>query len=120
MSRVEPTMNNRAESLAAGLHRKRPNQKWADDITCVWTRAEWVYLSVIIDFFSRRVVGWAISNRMEQDLELRAPSMAIAIRRPPRGCILHTDRRSHYCARDDQKMLRKNGFKVSISGKGNC
>ncbi len=46
--------------------------------------------------------------------------MAIAIRRPPRGCILHTDRRSHYCARDDQKMLHKNGFKVSTSGKGNC
>jgi transposase InsO family protein len=97
-----------------------PNQKWAGDITCVWTREGWVYLAVIIGFFSRRVVGWAISNRMKQDLELRAPSMAIAIRRPPRGCIRDMDRRSHYCAHDDQKLLRKHGFKVSMSGKGNC
>ena len=57
---------------------------------------------------------------MKQNLVLCAQSLAIAIRRPPRGCILHTDRRSHYCARDDQKMLRRHGVKVSISGKGNC
>ena len=75
---------------------------------------------MIIDIFSRRVVGWAISNRMKQDLAVRAPSMAIAVRRPPTGCIQHTDRRSQYCARDDQKMLRRHGVKVSMSGKGNC
>jgi putative transposase len=55
-----------------------PNQKWAGDITYVWTREEWVYLAVIIDFFSRRVIGWAIRNRMKQDLALRALNMAIA------------------------------------------
>ena len=54
-----------------------PNQKWAGDITYVWTREGWVYLAVIIDLFSRRVVGWAISNRMKQDLALRALNMAI-------------------------------------------
>lgn len=97
-----------------------PNQKWAGDITYVWTREGWVYLAVIIDLFSRRVVGWAISNRMKQDLALRALSMAIAIRRPPPGCIHHTDRGSQYCAQDYQKMLRRHGFKVSMSGKGNC
>jgi putative transposase len=97
-----------------------PNQKWAGDITYVWTREGWVYLSVIIDLFSRRVVGWAISNRMKQDLALRALNMAIAIRRPPPGCIHHTDRGSQYCAHDYQKLLRKHGFKVSMSGKGNC
>lgn len=69
-----------------------PNQRWAGDITYVWTREGWVYLAVIIDLFSRRVVGWAISNRMKQDLALRALNMAIAIRRPPPGCIHHTDR----------------------------
>ena len=98
----------------------RPNQKWAGDITYVWTREGWVYLAVIIDLFSRRVVGWAISNRMKQDLALRALNMAIAIRRPPPGCIHHTDRGSQYCAHDYQKLLRKHGFKVSMSGKGNC
>ncbi|MGO4917893.1 IS3 family transposase [Pseudogemmobacter sp. W21_MBD1_M6] len=96
------------------------NQKWAGDITYVWTREGWVYLAVIIDLFSRRVVGWAIRNRMKQDLALRALNMAIAIRRPPPGCIHHTDRGSQYCAHDYQKLLRKYGFKVSMSGKGNC
>jgi len=75
---------------------------------------------VIIDLFSRRVVGWAISTRMKQDLSLRALNMAIAIRRPPPGCTHHTDRGSQYCAHDYQKLLRNNGFKVSMSGKGNC
>lgn len=97
-----------------------PNQKWAGDITHVWTREGWVYLAVIIDLFARRVVGWAISNRMKQDIALRALNMAIAIRRPPPGCIHHTDRGSQYCAHDYQKLLRNNGFKVSMSGKGNC
>jgi putative transposase len=97
-----------------------PNQKWAGDITYVWTREGWVYLAVIIDLFSRRVVGWAISNRMKQDLALRALNMAIAIRRPPPSCIHHTDRGSQYCAHDYQKLLRKHGFQVSMSGKGNC
>ena len=79
-----------------------------------------VYLAVIIDLFSRRVIGWAISHRMKQDLALRALNMAIAIRRPPPGCVHHTDRGSQYCAHDYQKLLRKHGFKGSMSGKGNC
>lgn len=98
----------------------RPNQKWAGDITYIWTREGWVYLAVIIDLFSRRVVGWAISSRMKQDLALRALDMAIALRRPLPGCIHHTDRGSQYCAHDYQKLLRQHGFKVSMSGKGNC
>lgn len=97
-----------------------PNQKWAGDITYVWTREGWVYLAVIIDLFSRRVVGWAVRNRMKQDLALRALNMAIAIRRPTPGCIHHTDRGSQYCAHDYQKLLRQHGFKVSMSGKSNC
>lgn len=97
-----------------------PNQKWAGDITCVWRREGWVYLAVIIDLYSRRVIGWAISNRIKQDLALRALNMAVALRRPPPGCIRHTDRGAQYCSHDYQKLLRKNGFKVSMSGKGNC
>jgi putative transposase len=97
-----------------------PNQKRAGDITYVWTREGWIYLAVILDLFSRRVVGWAISNRMKQDLALRAVNMAIAIRRPPPGCIHHTDRGSQYCAHDYQKLLRKQALTPSMSGKGNC
>lgn len=97
-----------------------PNQKWAGDITYVWTREGLVYLAVIIYIFSRRVVGWAIRNRMKQDLALRAVNMAVAIRRPPPGCIHHTDRGSQYCAHDYQKLLRKHALTPSMSGKGNC
>lgn len=76
-------------------------------ITYVRTREGRVHLAVIIDLFSRRVVGWAISDRMKQVLALRALNMAAAIRRPPPGCIHHTERGSHDCACDHHKLLRK-------------
>jgi transposase InsO family protein len=69
---------------------------------------------------SRRVIGWAISNRLKKDLAVRALAMAIALRRPPKGCIHHTDRGSQYCSHDYQKLLRKHGFPASMSGKGSC
>jgi transposase InsO family protein len=125
--RGRPHIQHRAKSLAAGF-RCEPAQpepkvraaKWAGDITYVWTREGWVYLAVILDLHSRRVIGWAISNRMKKDLAIRALNMAIALRRPPRGCIHHTDRGSQYCLHDYQKVLRKHGLTASMSGKGNC
>jgi transposase InsO family protein len=66
------------------------------------------------------VIGWAVSNRMKRDLAIRALNMAIALRRPPKDCIHHTDRGSQYCSHDYQKVLRQHGFKVSMSGTGNC
>lgn len=98
----------------------RPNQKWAGDISYVWTREGWLYLAVVLDLHSRRVIGWAVSNRMKRDLAIRALEMAIALRRPPKGCIHHTDRGSQYCSHDYQKILRQHDFKVSMSGTGNC
>ena len=97
-----------------------PNQKWAGDISYIWTREGWLYLAVILDLHSRRVIGWAVSNRMKRDLAIRALEMAIAFRQPPKDCIHHTDRGSQYCSHDYQKILRQYGFKVSMSGKGNC
>jgi len=97
-----------------------PNQKWAGDITYIWTSEGWLYLAVILDLYSRRVIGWAVSNRMKRDLAIRALDMAVALRQPPKGCIHHTDRGSQYCSHDYQKRLEKYGFKVSMSGKGNC
>ncbi len=97
-----------------------PNQKWAGDISYIWTREGWLYLAVILDLHSRRVIGWAVSNRMKRDLAIRALKMAIAFRSPPKDCIHHTDRGSQYCSHDYQKILRQHGFKVSMSGKGNC
>lgn len=97
-----------------------PNRKWAGDISYIWTREGWLYLAVMIDLHSRRVIGWAVSNRLKRDLAIRALDMAIALRRPSPGCIHHTDRGSQYCSHDYQKQLRKHGFEVSMSGKGNC
>jgi transposase InsO family protein len=98
----------------------RPNQKWVVDISYIWTREGWLYLAVVLDLYSRRVIGWAVSNRMKRNLAIRALNMAIALRRQPRGCIHHSDRGSQYCSHDYQKLLRLHGFKVSMSGKGNC
>lgn len=103
----------------------QPNQKWASDISYVWTREGWVYLSVVLDLYSRRVIGWAVSDRLKQDLAIRALKMAIASRQPAAGCIHHSasyqrDCGSQYCAHDYQKLLRTHGFQISMSGKGNC
>lgn len=97
-----------------------PNQKWAGDISYIWTHQGWLYLAVVIDLYSRRVLGWAVSNRLKKDLAIRALEMAVNLRQPPEGCIHHTDRGSQYCSHDDQKLLKRHGFKVSMSGKGNC
>ena len=71
-----------------------PNQKWVVDISYVWTQEGWLYLAAVLDLYSRRVIGWAVSNRMKCDLAIRALDMAVALRRPPRGCIHHSDRGS--------------------------
>ena len=104
--------------LDQGFSATGPNQKWAGDISYIWTSEGWLYLAVILDLYSRRVIGWAVSNRMKRDLAIRA--LAMALRQPPKGCIHHTDRGSQYCSNDCQKLLTKHGFKVSMSGKSNC
>jgi len=96
------------------------NQKWAVDISYVWTREGGLYLAVVIDLYSRHIVGWAVSNRIKRDLAIRALDMAIALRCPPKDCLHYSDRGSQYCSHDYQKLLKKHGFKVSMSGKGNC
>ena len=97
-----------------------PNRKWAGDITYIWTAEGWLYLAVILDLHSRRVVGWAVSDRMKKDLAIRALDMAVRLRNPPKGCIFHSDRGSQYCSYDYQKTLQASGLQPSMSGKGNC
>ena len=89
-------------------------------LTPFWTAEGWLYLAVLIDLFSRRVVGWAVSDRLKKDLALRALRMALVTRHPPRGLIHHSDRGSQYCSIDYQAVLRKHGLRISMSGKGNC
>ncbi|MEC3950212.1 IS3 family transposase [Sphingobium sp. HWE2-09] len=97
-----------------------PNRKWAGDITYIWTSEGWLYLAVILDLHSRRVVGWAVSDRMKKDLAIRALDMAVRLRQPPEGCLFHSDRGSQYCSYDYQKKLQAYGLQPSMSGKGNC
>jgi putative transposase len=96
------------------------NQKWAGDISYLWTAEGWLYLAVIIDLFSRRVIGWAVSDRLKRDLPTEALKRAIALRQPPPGVIHHSDRGSQYCSNDYRKLLKDHGFLASMSGKGNC
>ncbi|MEP2639300.1 IS3 family transposase [Roseobacter sp.] len=94
----------------------QPNQKWAGDITYIWTREGWLYLAVILDLHSQRAIGWVVSNRMKWDLAIRAlkvPCTAQRLHPPyqPWQPILF----ARY-----QKNLRQHGFKLSMSGKGDC
>jgi transposase InsO family protein len=97
-----------------------PNQAWGSDITYVWTMQGWLYLAVIIDFYSRRVVGWCIDDRMTKALATRALTMAINLRQPPPDLIHHSDRGSQYASHEYQKILKLHRIRASMSRKGNC
>ncbi len=97
-----------------------PDQKWGVDISYVWTAEGWLYLAIVLDLFSRRIVGWQLSDRMKRGLAMDALRRAIALRRPPPGLIHHSDRGSQYCSDDYRRLLREHGFVVSMSGRGNC
>jgi putative transposase len=99
---------------------ERPDEKWGSDISYIWTREGWLYLAVVIDLFARRVVGWAVSERLHTDLALTALRRALALRRPAPGLIHHADRGSQYCSAAYQAELRAHGFQISMSGRGNC
>lgn len=98
----------------------KPNEKWVADITYVWTEEGWLYLAVVMDLYSRMVVGWSMSERMTSKLVMDALQMAIWRRKKPRGVIIHSDRGSQYCSHDYQKLLSENGFICSMSKRGDC
>jgi transposase InsO family protein len=95
-----------------------PNQKWGVDISYIWTREGWLYLAVVIDLFSRRIVGLAVSDRLHRSLALAALRKAVIMRRPPEGLIHHSGCGSQYCSVDYRAELRRHG--ISMSSKGNC
>jgi putative transposase len=97
-----------------------PDQSWVTDITFLWTKQGWLYLAVILDLFSRRVVGWATSQNVDRHLALAALDMALVQRRPLSGLVHHSDRGSTYASDDYQKALRARGFECSMSRKGDC
>jgi len=99
---------------------KNINEKWAGDITYLWTDAGWLYLAVVLDLYSRRVIGWSMSRRMTKKLACDAMQMALDMRTDFAGVIMHTDRGSQYCSKQFQAMLKANGIRSSMSKKGDC
>ncbi len=96
------------------------NVKWAGDITYLWTGEGWLYLAVVLDLFSRRIVGWSMRPSLEKTLVLNALQAALCQRRPEARLVHHSDRGSQYASGDFQAMLREQGIRCSMSGKGNC
>jgi len=109
-----------ANVLGRNFKAESPNRSWATDITYVWTREGWLYLAVVIDLFSRRVVGWAMGNDLGRALALRALGMALDGRDPARTLVHHSDRGSQYACDDYQRILRQRGIVCSMSRKGDC
>jgi len=97
-----------------------PNQKWVSDITYVWTEDGWLYLAVVLDLYSRMVVGYATSARIDRALVMAALRMALFRRKLPRGVIVHSDRGSQYCSGDYQALLKAHGLICSMSKRGDC
>jgi len=115
-----PSLGYAPNLLDQNFRAGKPNEKWGVDISYIATLRGWVYLAVVMDLYSRRIVGWYMSDRMKQDLALRALKMAIALRRPEPGLIHHSDRGSQYVANAYQMALQQHSIKPSMSGKGNC
>jgi len=98
----------------------RPNEKWVSDITYIYTREGWLYLAVVMDLYSRMVVGWSMSERMTSALVCDALQMALWRRKMPKGVIVHSDRGSQYCSHVYQQLLTKNRLMCSMSKRGDC
>ena len=96
------------------------NQKWVSDITYIYTQEGWLYLSVILDLCSRKVVGWAMGERLNKELTINALLQAMCRRRIKDGIILHSDRGVQYACHDYVHLVKENRFIQSMSGKGNC
>lgn len=106
--------------LRQDFHAQAANQKWVADITYIWTAEGWLYLAVVIDLFSRRVVGWSMQQMMSADLVIDAQRIAFDTRRPAPGLLQHSDRGSQYASEAYQRLLRQRSSIGSMSSRGNC
>lgn len=120
---VAPNVLNRQFSLAANPQLAARDRVWAADITYIPTREGWLYLAVVLDLASRRVVGWALRTRLDQELALAALRMALThrgIHRTARGGLHHSDRGVQYASAAYQQLLTEAGFTPSMSRVGDC
>jgi transposase InsO family protein len=106
--------------LARQFTAPAPDRVWVTDITYLATVEGWLYLAVVLDLFSRRVVGWALSDRLGEGVALEALGMGLARRRPQPGLLHHSDRGSQYASAEYRAILAEHGMQCSMSGAGNC
>ena len=123
---VATTDSRHASPMAENIVARRfkaaaKDQVWVGDVTFIATREGWLYLAVLLDLYSRRVVGWAMGERNDEGLTLGALHMALGERRPPPGQLVHhTDRGTTYASTEYQDVLRRKGIRCSMSRRGNC
>ena len=123
--RVQTTDSNHDQPIAPNLMAQaskatQPNQIWVGDITYIETQEGWLYLAAILDRYSRKIVGWAMSERIDTALVLKALAMALLHRRPPVSLLLHSDRGVQYASAEYRRALAQAGLVASMSRKGNC
>jgi putative transposase len=111
---VAPNLLERHFDVAA------PNVAWCGDVTYIWTEEGWLYTSVLVDLYSRKVVGWAMSEHLDTQLVRKALEMALGRRQPGAGLIHHSDRGSQYASHAYRGILSAHGMACSMSGKGEC
>lgn len=97
-----------------------PNQKWTSDITYIWTDQGWLYLAVVMDLYSRAIVGWSMNQRMTQQLVCDALTMSLFRRRFPKHTIIHSDRGSQYCSHKYQRLIKSNTLRCSMGRRATC
>ena len=117
------TKRNKADPVAPNLldrnfEAEQPDEKWLADITYIATREGWLYLGAIMDLYTRRIVGWAMSDRMTSDLTIAALEMALLQRQPDAGLLHHSDQGRQYTDRKYQALLRDHGIRASTNGVG--
>jgi putative transposase len=123
--RVRTTDSNHDQPIAPNLLAQAPkptapDQVWVADITCIQTKEGWLFLAAILDLYSRQIVGWAVSERIDTALVLSALAMALRHRQPPANLLLHSDRGTQYASREYRQALRQAGLIASMSRRGNC
>lgn len=111
---LSPNTLNRQFNMTA------PNQAWSTDITYVWTLEGWMYVAIVMDLYSRQVIGWAIDDHMRASLCVNALRMAYWRKKPPPGLLHHSDRGIQYASREYRKQLKSMKIEQSMSRKGNC
>ena len=109
-----------ANLLEQNFQAQAPNQKWVSDITYIDTAEGWLYLAVVMDLYARKIIGYALSERMHTKLTVDALTMAIFRSKRPRDVIVHSDRGSQYCAAEYQRLLKAHGLVASMSKRGDC